>query len=111
MRDYLANRYKKAVLEEFIIEHLKDFRTKEGLSIVSVDISTLISGNSANLSVVYKSEFFDEYGSRNEYASQKLLISLMDDDRIFIKSSCDTSDVINNIFMLFRRGLNIDKIV
>lgn len=136
MREYLKNKHKKVILEEYIIDQFKDYQSEDGAVLVNVDIDTLIEGESTAISLVYKSTEIEEYPFDDtpdkvitKYYTQTMRIYVTSDNKMYSELPTNQprqlsvslnkkkryqgiwADQLNAILMMFCRNVNIDNVL
>ena len=109
MREYFTDKKKKAMLEEFLIEKLKDYKTVDGSKIINVDILTLISGNLSGMYITYESDILGQ----DKYSTGGVRI-IVEDGICQIRntrSSLTTKDLFDPLFISFIRELKLNKLI
>jgi len=116
MKEYLNNKHKKLILEEYILHNIKDYETIVGWCIIGLDIRTLVNEtNRVEASFTFVSHQDRDFIGQNSYAT-KVLTLYIDNDELIFKHSMLTSDnslliELNTILKAFNRDNKLNKIL
>ena len=127
MREYLADKKKKVILEEYIIENFKGFETEIGMSIVGCDIHSLLQkqGDKTSLSLVYFYQIAPDgsvvnhpigSGPVDKYSRKTFMLHISDENSLYCilneSGGPDrTGNMLNNILISFSRESKLNKIL
>lgn len=107
MIEYLRNKHKKLILEEYIINKISDYRSDIGSEIINVDIHTLIDNNRTTIILVYYNKIKDITGNPIKNYSSKMINLYLDNDELICRRDNSTQgkelDMINSILKSFSR--------
>jgi hypothetical protein len=107
MKEYLTNKSLKLNLEQYILNECKNYINNEGMSIVGIDILTMIDSETTALTIRYLD------GSK-KYLSKILRINIdlvLDDDSSY-KSYSTMNDMkfIQSIINSYKRHLSLETL-
>lgn len=113
MKEYLTDKHKKLILEEFILHNIKGYETIVGWCIIGVDIRTLVNEKDR---VEVSFTFVSHQVDKSKNYSTKILTLYIDNDELIFKHTMLTSDnslliKLNDILKAFNRDNKLNEIL